>query len=151
MRHEFSTFLMIFWSNMISYQAFFLRFYSIFHGCTSVLESRSAWRDIVRFPVVRIFDNNQNGASCAHYIVRVRNKKWSPICHALKVSTTWTTWFVRAQIIFSEAMLREAFRVTLAVTKVDSLLRATSDSESLFCLKSNMGAREMTRKAFLPE
>ena len=38
---------------------------------------------------------------------------------------------------FSEAVLREAFRVTLAVTKVDSLLRATSlifDGNGLFMI-----------------
>ena len=47
--------------------------------------------------------------------------------------------FLERKLFFSEAMLREAFRVTFAVTKVDSLLRAKSDSESFSALKSNLG------------
>ena len=46
------------------------------------------------------------------------------------------TYIFGAQIIFSKTVLREAFRVTLAVTKVDSLLRATSLKISSFEVKN---------------
>ena len=63
------------------------------------------------------------------------------ICFCLQItcSNIWSA--LRRYIAWKET--EKAFRVTPAVTKVDSLLRASSDSESLSALKSNMGDREI--------